>query len=98
MDLKNFLDKNATLIIQKMDVEFDSHEFIQQLLKDYEKDYVIFLNMYINSDGIFRTFHANIGTYLVKNHARFDIFPGNKKVMSDNIKDYKSLNQKWIKK
>ena len=96
MELKIFLEKNAENIISNMDEKFDSHKFISQLLKDYEKDYVELLYAHKKAKGIFRTLHAKIGKYLKENAIDLSIVK-NGKVKSDNIKDYESTNQNWRK-
>jgi hypothetical protein len=97
MTVKNFMDQNAKNLIRKMENQFDSHRFIIQLSKDYEKDYVVLLNTYIESLEIFRTLHAQIGRYLTMNQDKLSITKI-KRSDSDNIKDNESENQIWGKK
>ena len=96
MEINDFLDLRAKDLICKMEIEFDSHKFISQLLKDYEREYVELLYSYRESIGIFRTLHAQISIYLSKNESNLSISKVNK-VKSDNIKDYESKNQRWRK-
>jgi hypothetical protein len=96
--LKEALDAHAENIVKKMGAEFDSHDFIEQFLTDYEKEYVELLSDNINSDnGIFRTVHAQIGRYLSDNVPTLEIEKTGK-VQSTNIKGNKSKNQGWKKK
>jgi hypothetical protein len=96
MEINVFLERSAKEIIQKMENQFDSHMFITQLCKDFEKEYVEGLYMYKDCTGIFRTFHSVIGRFLSNNTTTLSIRKV-EKVMSDNIKDYESENQKWSK-
>ena len=96
MKLRDFLDANCKELIDKMNVEFDSHEFINQLIKSHEIEYVKQLYSCLEIKGIFRAVHSQIGRYLSENQDKLLI----KKLdihKSDNIKDYESENQKWRK-
>jgi hypothetical protein len=95
--LNEFLDRVAIDLIRKMKSSFDTHDFIQQLLKDYELEYVNYLHSYNDKAGIFRTFHAQIGRYLSNNEIQLSIIKGVRE-FSENIKDYESENQKWSKR
>ncbi|MEI6823914.1 MAG: hypothetical protein WCL51_18440 [Bacteroidota bacterium] len=96
MEVTNFLNSVAIGIIHKMNNEFDSHDFIMQLIKDHERKYVELLYSYKNSSGIFRAFHQQIGIYLSKNANSLSIIKI-RQDFSENIKDYDSKNQKWSK-
>jgi hypothetical protein len=96
MDIKTFLDKNAKAVIAKLEIEFDSHSFINLMLRDYENEYVELLNIYKDRSGIFKAYHSQIGRYLSNNADTLSILKVDR-VKSDNIKDYESENQKWRK-
>lgn len=96
MEINVFLERSTKEIIQKMENQFDSHMFITQLCKDFEKEYVECLYKYKDCPGIFRTFHAVIGRFLSNNATALSIRKA-EKVISDNIKNYESENQKWSK-
>ena len=95
--IKALLDKHAKEIISELPGSFDSHEFIQRLIKKDEEGYVRELHGCIKSkNGIFRNFHSRIGQYLSKNRETIGI-RSTGKVSSENIKDYISNNEGWKK-
>lgn len=96
MKVKDFLNQYAKEIVDKMEIEFDSHDFIKELIKSHEKSYVELLYSYINNLTIFRTLHSQIGTYLSENSKSLDIEKLVKN-SSENIKGYDSENQVWKK-
>jgi hypothetical protein len=96
LDIRNGERTRGQELIHKMKVEFDSHTFIKQLIKDYESDYVELLKNYTNVP-IFKTLHAQIGKYLSQNKKDLFIIKL-EKIESENIKGYESENQKWRKK
>ena len=97
MKVNDFLDQNAIGLINKMETEFDSHKFIKELINSYEKDYVELLYSNIESAGIFKTIHAQIGRYLSDNSTQLKIEKDTREY-SENVKGYMSENQKWRKK
>jgi hypothetical protein len=96
MLVKNFLDANSKNIIQKMPNEFDSHDFIKQLIRDHERDYVELVYTFKDCNGIFKAFHSEIGKYLGK-HAEILSICKLDKTDSENIKGNETSNQKWKK-
>lgn len=96
MKTTDFLKMTANCTVEKMETVFDTHTFITQIVKDFEKEYVELLYKYIDSPGIFKTLHGQIGLYLNDNQDYLSIEKLDK-IKSDNIKDYKSMNQKWKK-
>jgi hypothetical protein len=97
MKLKDFLDANCKELIDKMNVDFDSHEFINQLIINHEVEYVKQLYSCLEIKGIFRAVHSQIGKYLSENQDELSILKLDRH-KSDNIKDYESENQKWRRK
>lgn len=95
--IQSLLAKNATTIICALPSTFDSHDFIQALIKEDEEGYVRELNGCIDSKGgIFRNFHSQIGKYLSENAQNLGI-NSIAKEPSGNIKGYESQNEKWSK-
>lgn len=95
--VQELLDKQAKEVINKLPESFDSHDFIQMLIKVDEKGYVETLSGFISSsNGIFRSFHSQIGIYLSSERNSLNI-ESKGKVSSENIKDYFSDNEKWVK-
>jgi hypothetical protein len=93
MNTQFFLDKYAPNIIATMHQNFDSHDFIRQLIKDYEKEYVEMIYEHKDrTNGIFRALHAEIGRYLSENFVSLKI-QKTSRIVSANIKGYKSENQ-----
>jgi len=97
-EVQELLDKKAKEAINRLPESFDSHDFIQMLIKVDEKGYVKTLHGFVtSSNGIFRSFHSQIGIYLSSERDNLNI-ESKGKVSSENIKDYFSDNEKWIKK
>lgn len=91
------LDQAQKVIAQIHQPFFDSHDFIEQFSKDFEKEYVEMLfEKKEATNGIFRTTHAEIGRFLSKNQTALGIL-SKKKITSLNIKGYLSDNQEWQK-
>jgi len=97
MKLQDFLNANSEELISKMNDDFDTHEFINQLIICHEIEYVKFLYSNLEVKGIFRAVHSQIGRYLSNNQKELSIIKLDTQ-KSDNIKDYESENQKWRKK
>lgn len=88
--------QQAQRIINELNDEFDSHEFIEQYITLYERDYVIMLIEKIESEQIFRTVNASIGRFLSDNTTELRI-DKNGRETSKNVKGNDSENQGWIK-
>jgi len=88
--------EQAKTVIEKLDNEFDSHQFIEKFIVMYEKEYVELLYKDIESKGIFRMAHAKIGKFLANNSLYLSIEKVDKGY-SENIKKYDSENQNWRK-
>lgn len=88
--------KQAETTIAKLNVDFDTHDFIIQFTKDFEREYVEMLYKHRVNQHIFMTTHAEIGKFLADNAKGLSIQKEIKE-FSENIKDYPSENQKWQK-
>lgn len=88
--------KEAETLINKLNDEFDTHDFIVQLTKVFEREYVELLYEHKGHTHIFMSAHAEVGKFLVDNAKVLSI---EKEIRenSENIKDYPSENQKWRK-
>lgn len=97
-EVQKLLDRNANDIIKNLPDSFDSHDFIQKLIEVDERGYVETLSTFIRSqNGIFRSFHSQIGIYLSSEKDRLNI-ESRGKVSSKNIKGNPCDNENWIKK
>jgi hypothetical protein len=92
--LKEALDAHAESIIKKMGAEFDSHDFIEQFLTDYEKEYVELLYENISVKEIFKTVHAQIGRYLSDNARELGI-EKTERMLTTTIRGREAENQGW---
>ena len=96
-DKKILLDeKKVNEVIKTLDKEFDTHKFIEKFYSKYEKEYVKLLSSHIDSDGIFRATHSEIGKFLASNASYLKIQKIDRGE-SENIKKYNSRNQNWKK-
>lgn len=87
----------AKSIIDALQDEFDSHDFIERLSIDYECQYVEIIKNHADSkNGIFRASHSEIGRFLSEKHSELGIEKKGKE-SSRNIKGYDSPNQCWRK-
>lgn len=84
-------------VIKELDIEFDTHKFIERFILIYEKEYVELLNSHVDSrNGIFRAAHSKIGIFLSNNSSLLKIEKTDK-VESENIKNYNNENRNWRK-
>lgn len=83
-------------VIEKLNSTFDTHEFIKQFTKDFEREYVELLCKHKYHSNIFKSAHAEIGKFLADKSSDLHI-EKLEKTCSDNIKDYPSENQRWCK-
>ncbi|MBQ7539871.1 MAG: hypothetical protein IJT13_01965, partial [Bacteroidaceae bacterium] len=88
--------KQAETIINKLNDNFDTHDFIIQFTKDFEREYIELLYHHKGKQHIFMSAHAEIGKFLADNAEELSIEKVTKE-NSENIKDYPSENQKWRK-
>ena len=86
-------------IIESLGNEFDTHKFIEKLIRirEYEKEYVELLHSHIDKNGIFKAAHSEIGKFLADNSSYLEIEKANKEC-SENIKKYGTKNQIWRRK
>ncbi|MDD4670870.1 MAG: hypothetical protein PHG78_07575 [Bacteroidales bacterium] len=90
--LFTLLSSLAGGIIDRLEDEFDSHDFINALMHS-EGEYLRALERY----SAFRTFHAQIGRYLSINQRRLGIGKDGRR-MTRNVKGDVSVNQGWRKR
>lgn len=88
--------KQAQTVINKLNNIFDTHAFIVQFTRDFEREYVELLYKRKGNQHIIMSAHAEIGKFLADNAKGLSIEKENKE-NSENIKDYPSENQKWRK-
>lgn len=92
--------EQALLVINELHDIFDSHDFIIEYIRfsrQTERDYVEDLYAARNStDGIFKTYHRQLGAFLLHHSLELDIEPIARRD-SANIKDYESSNMSWRK-
>jgi hypothetical protein len=98
-NIKAYLDLHADGIIAKMKDEFDSHAFINELIQTSERDYILWLVIYMamGKKAIFRTVNSQIGLYLSQKQDDLDI-EKRERVSSLTVKGTDSENQEWKKK
>lgn len=94
--VRNWLNSHAGNIINRLPDTFDSHDFIRELIKEDESGYVDLLHSFIGSNAIFRQFHSQIGRYLSVEKDNLRI-RSTGEAQSENIKDYISSNEGWVK-
>lgn len=94
--IKLLLDDHAVDIIKELPNKFDSHAFIQKLIKKDEERYIIELYGCLKPKGTFQYFHSQIGRYLSEERFKLEI-ESQGKILSKNIKNYISDNEGWIK-
>lgn len=99
MTINSFLSQNLNtvkrLIKSLPNDSFDSHEFIRSFAKEFEVQYVDFLNNYDNEP--FRNVHAQIAGSLSK-HTDYLGICKRGKVHSKNVFGIESENEGWIRK
>ena len=90
-------ETQARNIIATLGNEFDSHEFIEEFIRMYEREYVELLSSHIDSrGGIFKNAHSQIGRYLSKNSTSLNIGKLDR-IVGENIKRNENDNQNWRK-
>ncbi len=89
--------EQAQRIIHRMSDEFDSHDFINDYMALYERDYVCLLMEKIDSEDIFRTVNSLIGKFLTDNQEELEIAKTDRKP-SCNVRGNNTENQRWMKK
>jgi len=99
MSVNQFMEANLRVIRDEIIInipneEFDSHEFIRNFAKRFERDYVEFLSSYRLEP--FRIVHAQIGSFLSE-HQRLLNIRDIGSAISSNIFGIESSNEKWIK-
>lgn len=94
--IKLLLDDYAEDIIKDLPSLFDSHTFIIKLIKKDEERYIRELYGCLKPKGTFQYFHSQIGRYLSEERSKLRI-ESRGKVLSENIKDYISDNEGWLK-
>ncbi|MEX0995880.1 MAG: hypothetical protein WDZ45_02385 [Flavobacteriaceae bacterium] len=99
MSAKSFLSQHLNavkrLIENLPNNRFDSHEFIRIFKKEFEVQYVGFLNSYDKKP--FRKVHAQIAGSLSK-HADYLEIGKLGKVYSKNVFGIESKNEGWVRK
>lgn len=88
---------HAQEVIKKLNPTFDTHDFIEQLSKDFERKYVDVICERRKDVHIFMSAHAAIGWFLSNEAKKLKIEKQSDRLSSRNIKGYKSPNQKWRK-
>ncbi len=82
------------IIKKKIPHQFDSHDFIQFFLKNFESAYINLLNKYKNKS--IRTTQAQIAINLRKNMKDLKIIK-NEEIKSKSIFGKNVLNKKWTR-
>ena len=88
--------EQAKRIIRELNNEFDSHDFIENYITKFEREYVNMLVDKIESEQIFRTVNASIGRFLADNQCELGIVK-NEREASQNVKGHETENQGWMK-
>lgn len=84
-------------IIDGLDNDFDSHDFIKEFMKRHEREYVEMLYCHIDTpNGIFRAVDAEIARFLSVHAMELGIRK-NERCPSSNPKMNENDNQKWIR-
>lgn len=99
MDIKKFLNSQINdlkNIINNLDFEFTSHDFLKKFAKNFERDYILFLDYYKDRDA-FQIVHSQIGRFLSENAGDLNI-KKTKKVPSENIFGEIDDIQEWSKR
>lgn len=79
-------------IINQIQRPFDSHTFIQNFSKEFQKEYVELLTVY--EEEPFIKVHSQIGKFLSENQEELSI-KSNGKVLSANIFGEETENEQW---
>ena len=88
--------EQARRIIYRMGNEFDSHDFINDYMTLYERDYVELLMEKIDIEGVFRTVNSSIGRFLADHQKELEISKTERKP-SHNVRGNETENQNWTK-
>lgn len=88
--------EQAKRIIRELNIEFDSHDFIENYIAQFEREYVNMLVDKIESEQIFRTVNASIGRFLADNQCELGIVKNGREA-SQNVKGHETENQGWMK-
>ena len=88
--------EQAKRIIRELNNEFDSHDFIENYITQFEREYVNMLVDKIESEQIFRTVNASIGRFLADNQRELGIVKNGREA-SQNVKGHETENQGWMK-
>jgi len=86
-------------IINDLPDTFSTHQFIQRFAHRFELDYITFLWEYRKPEGergAFQEVHKQIGRFLSKNEAGFQIAKTNR-VCTQNVFGDEGDNQGWTK-
>jgi len=86
MTIDEFLNqefRQLSVIIDSLEIEFNSHDFLKKFAKKYEKDYVEFLSDF-KKNSPFQKVHSQIARFLSKNRKELNICK-TKKVPSENV-------------
>lgn len=99
MTVDKFMKNNLNVIKNKIikgisEDTFDSHEFIRHFMREFELEYVGFLNS--NNVEPFRNINAQIAHFLSMNKNLLGI-KDDGKTKSLNIFGIESPNERWIK-
>jgi len=92
-----FMNKNLnelTIIIESLDENFNSHDFIRKFEQKFTEEYVEFLNSYSDNREI--KVHSQIARFLSKNKKILSIDKTNR-VSSLNVHNRNSSVQGWKK-
>ena len=83
-------------VINSLDSDFSSHDFLKKFSQKFEKDYVKLLSKYNDRNGAFQTVHKMTGFFLSKNKEQFNIDKTIHK-KSENVHGNKTYVQYWKK-
>lgn len=98
MSINSFLGahiSDLSLIISRLKAEFTSHDFLKKFAKEFEEQYIEFLNIY-KGNGAFQTVHSQIALFLSENEITLGIIKTNKE-KSENIFGEEDYVQGWRK-
>ena len=89
-----FKDYLFEAILEKMEEEFDSHDFIFEMMRHYPREYTNTLYECRRSKDPIQTLHAKIGKKLLEFSGRIR---KTKRKASRNVRNLHSRNQYWRK-
>ena len=98
MNISTFMGSNIVniqRIIANLPNRFNSHDFIEKFAKEFEPNYIDFLQQYRGS-GAFLTVHSQIAKFLSENSESLEILK-TEKVRNKNIFGDDDEIQGWIK-